>query len=308
MTLASPAITPSRLSVPLRFALRDLRGGLRGFYVFIACIALGVMAIAGVNSFASSLGDGLAREGRTILGGDLSFTLIHREADATERAFLERAGRVSATATMRAMARTVDGRHRAGGDQGGRRRVPAVRRGAARSGAAAGRCARHARRRVRRRRRSAAAGAARSQARRALHDRRRDHRNPRRTHLRAGPAVGGRLRPRTAADDQPGSLACDRPVAAGLPGALALSSAAAGERRERRRRGAHDRTQRPRKCRMPAGRCAAAATLRPGSSATSSASRNISRWSASPRCWSAASAWRTRSAAISTASATPSPR
>ena len=109
MTLASPAVTPSRLSVPLRFALRDLRGGWRGFYVFIACIALGVMAIAGVNSFASSLGDGLAREGRTILGGDLSFTLIHREADATERAFLESAGRVSTTATMRAMARTADG-------------------------------------------------------------------------------------------------------------------------------------------------------------------------------------------------------
>ena len=33
----------------LRFALRELRGGLRGFYVFIACIALGVMAIAGRN-------------------------------------------------------------------------------------------------------------------------------------------------------------------------------------------------------------------------------------------------------------------
>jgi putative ABC transport system permease protein len=38
--------------------------------VFIACIALGVAAIAGVGSFARSLGDGLAREGRVILGGD----------------------------------------------------------------------------------------------------------------------------------------------------------------------------------------------------------------------------------------------
>src|SRR5262245_19367396 len=108
MTLVSPVNRPSRFSVPLRFALRDLRGGLRGFYVFIACIALGVMAIAGVNSFASSLGDGLAREGRTILGGDLSFILIQREADASERAFLERVGRVSTIATMRAMARTLD--------------------------------------------------------------------------------------------------------------------------------------------------------------------------------------------------------
>jgi putative ABC transport system permease protein len=110
MTLAAPAVTPSRLSIPLRFAIRDLRGGLRGFYVFIACIALGVMAIAGVNSFASSLGDGLAREGRTILGGDLAFTLIHREADAAELTFLARWGRVWGAATRRARARTPDGR------------------------------------------------------------------------------------------------------------------------------------------------------------------------------------------------------
>ena len=66
--------------VPLRFAMRELRGGLRGFYVLIFCIALGVMAIAGIGSLAESLAGGLAREGRTILGGDVSFSLIHREA------------------------------------------------------------------------------------------------------------------------------------------------------------------------------------------------------------------------------------
>ena len=47
-------------ALALRFALREMRGGLRGFYVFIACIALGVMAIAGVGSVAGSLADGLA--------------------------------------------------------------------------------------------------------------------------------------------------------------------------------------------------------------------------------------------------------
>jgi putative ABC transport system permease protein len=96
--------------LPLRFAMRELRGGLRGFYVFIACIALGVMAIAGVSSVASGLVNGLAREGRVILGGDLAFTLSLREASAAERAFLDRAGRVSVAATMRAMARTADRR------------------------------------------------------------------------------------------------------------------------------------------------------------------------------------------------------
>ena len=99
---------PRPAFVTLRFALRELRHGLRGFGVFIACIALGVAAIAGVGSFARSLGDGLAREGRVILGGDIAFSLSQRETTSTERAFLERHGEVSAAATLRAMARTED--------------------------------------------------------------------------------------------------------------------------------------------------------------------------------------------------------
>jgi putative ABC transport system permease protein len=99
------------LALALRFAARELRGGLRGFYVFIACIALGVMAIAGIGSVAAGLADGLAREGRVILGGDLAFSLSLREAGADERAFLDRRGQVSLAATLRAMARTEDGRN-----------------------------------------------------------------------------------------------------------------------------------------------------------------------------------------------------
>ncbi|HEY2185234.1 MAG TPA: FtsX-like permease family protein [Xanthobacteraceae bacterium] len=86
-----------------------MRGGLRGFYVLIACIALGVMAVAGVSSVASGLVNGFAQEGRTILGGDLAFLLSLREASAPEREFLERQGQVSRSATMRAMARAQDG-------------------------------------------------------------------------------------------------------------------------------------------------------------------------------------------------------
>ena len=96
--------------LPLRFALREMRGSLRGFYVFIACIALGCMAIAGVGSLAASLASGLARQGQVILGGDLSFTLIQRETTPGERAFLDNHGKVSSAATMRAMARTADGK------------------------------------------------------------------------------------------------------------------------------------------------------------------------------------------------------
>jgi len=111
MTVASEPIEGGRgASLALRYALRELRSGLRGFYVFIACIALGVMAIAGVGSVAASLSEGLAREGRTLLGGDLAFSLIQREAKPDEVAFLRSRGEVSVAATLRAMARTGDGR------------------------------------------------------------------------------------------------------------------------------------------------------------------------------------------------------
>jgi putative ABC transport system permease protein len=86
-----------------------MRGGLRGFYVFIACIALGVFSIAGIGSLAASLAAGLAQQGQVILGGDLSFTLIQREASPPELTFLQRHGTVSSAATLRAMARTADG-------------------------------------------------------------------------------------------------------------------------------------------------------------------------------------------------------
>ena len=95
----------------LRYALRELRGGFGGFYVFMSCIALGVFAIAGIGALAASLSASLVREGRTLLGGDASFSLIQREAKPEERAYLASKGEVSVAATMRAMARSSDGQY-----------------------------------------------------------------------------------------------------------------------------------------------------------------------------------------------------
>ena len=89
----------------VRFAVRDLRGGLAGLRIFLFCIALGVMAIVGVESLAGALNDGLGREGRVILGGDASFSLIHRRLSPDEQRFLEGYGSLSTIATMRGMAR-----------------------------------------------------------------------------------------------------------------------------------------------------------------------------------------------------------
>jgi putative ABC transport system permease protein len=44
----------------LRFARRELRGGLTGFRIFVACIALGVAAIASVGSTTRAITDGIA--------------------------------------------------------------------------------------------------------------------------------------------------------------------------------------------------------------------------------------------------------
>ncbi|MBY6241121.1 ABC transporter permease [Methylosinus sp. Sm6] len=98
-----------RLPLPLRFALRDLLGDLRGFAVFIGCIVIGVAAISGVGAVSHSLTAGLAREGRTILGGDVALAVTSRRLAPEQRAVLERAGRVGEIALVRAMARTQAG-------------------------------------------------------------------------------------------------------------------------------------------------------------------------------------------------------
>lgn len=92
-----------KLPLALRFAIRDLIGDRRGFGVFIACIVIGVAAISGVNGLSRALSQGLAREGRVILGGDVSFNLAHRELEQKERVWLEQRGRVDEIALMRAM-------------------------------------------------------------------------------------------------------------------------------------------------------------------------------------------------------------
>jgi putative ABC transport system permease protein len=101
-------MTKAGLPVALRLALRELRGGFAGFYVFIACIALGVAAIAGVNSLSRALTEGISNEGRTILGGDVAFSLVQREASPEEMQFFRSKGEVGVIAASRAMVRRAD--------------------------------------------------------------------------------------------------------------------------------------------------------------------------------------------------------
>jgi len=98
--------------LPLRFALRELRSGLTGFRIFLACLLLGVAAIASVGTVSQSLLEGLANDGRRILGGDVSLRLTHRSAEPDQLAFLAANAEVSEATTMRAMARLPSGEGR----------------------------------------------------------------------------------------------------------------------------------------------------------------------------------------------------
>ena len=77
--------------------------------MLVICIMLGVMAITTVGVLSSALRAGLGDQGRVLLGGDLSFGLIHRPLSGEQRAFLGRFGSTSAIANLRSMSRRIDG-------------------------------------------------------------------------------------------------------------------------------------------------------------------------------------------------------
>ena len=91
-----------------RLALRELRGGLRGFRIFVACLAIGVAAVAAVGTTASAIRAGIEADGRQTLGGDISIRSLHRDISEEQRAWLDASGEVSRSMRMRAMTRTAD--------------------------------------------------------------------------------------------------------------------------------------------------------------------------------------------------------
>lgn len=99
-------VNPKDWMAALRVAGRELRAGIRGFGVFLGCLFLGVLAISAVGSVGRALEEGLSRDARAILGGDVSVALTSREASGEELAYLESLGRVARTHSSRAMART----------------------------------------------------------------------------------------------------------------------------------------------------------------------------------------------------------
>ncbi|HZZ31470.1 MAG TPA: FtsX-like permease family protein [Phenylobacterium sp.] len=95
-----------------RFAARELRGGVRGFRIFLACLALGVAAIAAAGSTAEAFRRGLASQASEILGGDLALSVRQRNFNPAEQAILGHAGQVSYAVASMAMAQSPAGERR----------------------------------------------------------------------------------------------------------------------------------------------------------------------------------------------------
>ena len=91
--------------VAARIARRELSGGFGAFRVFVACLALGVAAIAAVGSVRVSIEQGLEREGAALLGGDAEMEFTYRYASEDELAWMTaRSEAVSEIVDFRSMA------------------------------------------------------------------------------------------------------------------------------------------------------------------------------------------------------------
>lgn len=104
------ATAGQRFSLNVRYALRELRSGVRGFYIFIACLLLGVAMMTAVESLSRGFSDSLRHDGRQILGGDIVIRTAHKPLKDEVLQYLQNGmqAKISITTETRAMARSED--------------------------------------------------------------------------------------------------------------------------------------------------------------------------------------------------------
>jgi putative ABC transport system permease protein len=85
----------TRWSYAFNIAAAELKSGIKGFRLFLVCLAIGVAAIAAAGSMAQAFRSGLDAEQRRILGGDFVLTLRQRTPTPEQVAFFKQAGRIS---------------------------------------------------------------------------------------------------------------------------------------------------------------------------------------------------------------------
>ena len=87
-----------------RISRRDLSARIRGLRLLAICLFLGVATLAAIGSLTAGIAEELSRRGQTILGGDVEIGIAQREATPAEMAVMRKAGPVSETIRLRAMA------------------------------------------------------------------------------------------------------------------------------------------------------------------------------------------------------------
>lgn len=95
-----------------RLARRELRGGVRGLWIVLLCLGLGVAAIAAVGTLRAAIDRGLAADGRQILGGDLQIDGGAEPVPAALRTWLRaRGARLSEVVQTRSILVAPPGQH-----------------------------------------------------------------------------------------------------------------------------------------------------------------------------------------------------
>lgn len=93
-----------------RFLIRELRAGLGRLKLVVACLGLGVAAIAGSASLHQGFSQALDRDARALLGGDLDIRQSYGPPAPAQLAALRELGRITQGIEMRAMAQAGEQR------------------------------------------------------------------------------------------------------------------------------------------------------------------------------------------------------
>lgn len=98
----------TRWTYALSVAVAELKSGIKGFGLFMVCLAIGVAAIAAAGSMAQAFRAGLDAEQRRILGGDLVLSLRQRTPSPEQIAFFSARGTMSLAIESNTMGSTGD--------------------------------------------------------------------------------------------------------------------------------------------------------------------------------------------------------
>ena len=92
------------LQISWQIARREIRNGISGFRILIACLVLGVATITIIGSIKSGIEKGLIEEGALLLGGDAEAEFTYRFANLAELNWLEsKATKISEVVDFRSM-------------------------------------------------------------------------------------------------------------------------------------------------------------------------------------------------------------